>query len=176
MDGKRQNKHLITLLNASIACIWGEKRVRLPEELLHGRGEAIDCLLACQVGFPVSAAPNFLFSYIGQGVNGEIKIGYDRDEQVIALCADGSLVVLMENFLLPVNHNLLCFYLVLFAYAEMIENAIAETDDSVFVENRIPPALINKLKKKLEDIDGGCCATGNFWGKEIARLQCRDVG
>ncbi len=161
-----------------------------PKDSVSGIALAHDTLtFLTQTGIPTYAAPNFYFG----DFDGQFlpllndwpwrKQQYENDLKawVVGCAPDESPVCILENEQLFIyktsqdkqllNNSLPQLIGVLVAYATMVDKAMSECGDDVFINNTIPEHLIVELEKQLPIIDDGCCANSCFWIKELYRLR-----
>lgn len=132
------------------------------------------------VGLPVWAAPNIHFySELAVGHDGLLPIGEDRYDNKLVLDPSNDFSVsalqLDRGAQFPVAPRFTVFLEQLLAYRLMVENALNEAGEDVFVCNQIPEPHIAAFCAEISRLDPFALTTEHFWWKEVQRLRSHIV-
>lgn len=134
--------------------------------------------LLSEIGLPFGAAPEFQFFKNFEVYNADFLIigdGYDFNKILLDKSTGEIFEELKNNQLRFVNSHLEQHVRCLCQYAKMVDLALVENGDDVYLSNNIPEHFINQFMQSVTQIDESATQPETFWGREIRRLYSRRI-
>lgn len=146
-----------------------------PESEIFADLTPTDRTLLTDLGLPMFVAPNMYLCEADESeLHGtELLVGKDRDNRPIYLSlSSGRVAVMAKNRQHLMASSVSQLFLALFAYSDMVEQAIA-VDNRAAVDNRVELRYITALEEELRKLSADLVDNDSFWSQEIRRLTDR---